>query len=162
VDTTSGIAIETINFDEFGSETDILAGSLPTGYVRIPFGFAGGLYDPDTTRVRFGARDYDASVGRWTTKDPIRFDGGMNLYGYVLNDPIDLGDLAGHDPADPNCPVLGGCQNLKEGSVEQCLCICESNFVCEIKACNADLPCQVNAGAKRQNCLDVCPLVACY
>jgi hypothetical protein len=24
----------------------------------------------------------------WTSNDPIRFHGGMNLYGYVLNDPI--------------------------------------------------------------------------
>jgi RHS repeat-associated protein len=31
-----------------------------------PFGFAGGLYDPDTKLTRFGARDYDASIGRWT------------------------------------------------------------------------------------------------
>jgi RHS repeat-associated protein len=30
--------------------------------------------------VRFGARDYDASTGRWTAKDPIRFDGGYNLF----------------------------------------------------------------------------------
>ena len=66
VDVSSGNPIETINFDEFGNETDTLAGTLPTGYVRIPFGFAGGLYDPDTGLVRFGARDYDASVGRWT------------------------------------------------------------------------------------------------
>jgi len=30
-----------------------------------PFGFAGGLYDPDTGLVRFGARDYDPFTGRW-------------------------------------------------------------------------------------------------
>ena len=34
-----------------------------------PFGFAGGLYDPDTGLVRFGARDYDAETGRWTSKE---------------------------------------------------------------------------------------------
>jgi RHS repeat-associated protein len=50
-----------------------------------PFGFAGGLYDVDTGLTRFGARDYDAFTGRWTSKDPIRFAGGdANLYGYVL------------------------------------------------------------------------------
>ena len=96
VDVSSGNLIETINFDEFGNETDTLAGTLPTGYVRIPFGFAGGLYDPDTGLVRFGARDYDASVGRWTNKDPILFDGGsMNLFGYSVNDPINRRDANG-------------------------------------------------------------------
>ena len=87
VDANSSAIIETITFDEFGNETDSLVGTLPTGYVRIPFGFAGGLYDPDTGLVRFGARDYDATTGRWTSKDPTRFSGGMNLYGYVVNDP---------------------------------------------------------------------------
>lgn len=62
-----------------------------------PFGFAGGIYDPDTQLVRFGARDYDPrSGGRWTTKDPIRFMGGdVNLYGYVLNDPVNITDPSG-------------------------------------------------------------------
>ena len=43
-----------------------------------------------------GARDYDAETGRWTAKDPIFFAGGdSNLYGYVLNDPVNSFDLEG-------------------------------------------------------------------
>ncbi|MBI2566652.1 MAG: DUF4157 domain-containing protein, partial [Candidatus Schekmanbacteria bacterium] len=58
-----------------------------------PFGFAGGLYDPDTGLVRFAARDYDAEVGRWTARDPILFQGGqVNLFVYVRNDPVNLTD----------------------------------------------------------------------
>jgi RHS repeat-associated protein len=38
--------------------------------------------------VRFGARDYDAETGRWTTKAPIGFSVGLNYYAYVGNDPI--------------------------------------------------------------------------
>lgn len=47
-----------------------------------------------------GSRDYDPrSTGRWTTKDPIRFNGGnTNLYGYVLNDPINFLDSSGKVP----------------------------------------------------------------
>jgi len=61
-----------------------------------PFGFAGGIYDQHTKLTRFGARDYDAVTGRWTAKDPIRFSGGdTNLYGYVLNDPVNFIDPEG-------------------------------------------------------------------
>jgi len=62
----------------------------------MPFGFAGGLYDADTGLTRFGARDYDAQVGRWVSKDSILFDGGQaNLYVYVGNDPVNRRDPSG-------------------------------------------------------------------
>ncbi len=58
-----------MDYDEFGNVT---YDSNP-GFQ--PFGFAGGLYNPETKLVRFGARDYDASTGRWMSKDPIGFEG---------------------------------------------------------------------------------------
>jgi RHS repeat-associated protein len=92
VDTSSGAVVEEIDYDEFGVVTN------DTAPGTTPFGFAGGFYDKDTGLVRFGARDYDASVGRFTSKDPIRFDGGsFNLYGYVLNDPVNMRDPQGTD-----------------------------------------------------------------
>lgn len=90
VNTSTGAVVQRIDYDEFGN---ITSDSNP-GFQ--PFGFAGGLYDADTGLTRFGARDYDAQTGRWTTKDPIRFAGGdSNLYGYVLNDPVNWIDPHG-------------------------------------------------------------------
>jgi RHS repeat-associated protein len=82
--------VQRLDYDEFGNIT------VDTNPGFQPFGFAGGLYDNDTKLTRFGARDYDAETGRWTVKDPIRFDGdGPNLYGYVSSDPINFNDPKG-------------------------------------------------------------------
>jgi RHS repeat-associated protein len=90
VSTATGAVAEQMNYDEFGNVL------LDSDASFQPFGFAGGLKDPDTGLVRFGARDYNPATGRWTAKDPIGFSGGdSNLYGYVLNDPVNLIDFAG-------------------------------------------------------------------
>jgi RHS repeat-associated protein len=68
-----------------------------TGAGVIPQGFAGGLYDADTRLVRFGARDYEPSLGRWVSKDPRGFAGGLNFYDYAKNDPVNFVDLRGRN-----------------------------------------------------------------
>jgi RHS repeat-associated protein len=87
----SGNVIKRIDHDSFGTITIDTNPSF-----GMPFGFAGGLDDRDTGLVRFGFRDYDSEVGRWTAKDPIFFRGrGINLYGYVGNNPIRYVDSSG-------------------------------------------------------------------
>ena len=102
VNTATGAIAEQITHDEFGN----VLGDTNPGFQ--PFGFAGGSYDQDTKLVRFGARDYDPSTGRWTAKDPILFNGGdANLYGYVLNDPVNLKDPSGlQDEEGCSCPNI--------------------------------------------------------
>lgn len=95
VDAISGEIVQKMHHDEFGK---VLVDTNPNA---TPFGFAGGLYDFETGLVRFGARDYDPHAGRWTAKDPIRFSGGdENLYGYVLQDPVNLIDPIGKSAID--------------------------------------------------------------
>jgi len=90
VNVATGEIVQRVDCDEYGI---VLSDSNP-GYT--PFGFAGGLYDPETGLVRFGARDYDAYAGRWTSKDPIGFGGGdANLYRYVNSDPVNFVDPEG-------------------------------------------------------------------
>ena len=90
VDVATGGVAQQLDYDEFGN---VLTDTHP-GFQ--PFGFAGGLYDPATGLVRFGARDYDAETGRWTTRDPIRFGGGdTNMYAYVGANPINRVDPLG-------------------------------------------------------------------
>ncbi len=101
VDINDGSIVQKIDYDAFGN---VIEDTSP-GFQ--PFGFAGGIYDLDTKLTRFGARDYDAQIGRWTAKDPILFSGGdTNLFGYVLNDPMNLVDpygLSKCNPDDKDC-----------------------------------------------------------
>jgi RHS repeat-associated protein len=88
---TGGHAVKRIDYDAYGN---VISESNPS--FATPFGFAGGLYDSDTGLIRFGHRDYDPDIGRWTAKDPIFFNGGdVDLYGYCLNDPLNLVDPSG-------------------------------------------------------------------
>jgi RHS repeat-associated protein len=84
----------------------------------LPFGFAGGLYDTDTGLVRFGYRDYDPEIGRWTAKDPIGFAGGnTDLYGYVLNDSVNLVDPLGLLAPGPLGAITGGITGTIGGAI---------------------------------------------
>ncbi|WP_428746159.1 immunoglobulin-like domain-containing protein [Sulfurimonas sp.] len=88
---------------------------------QIPFGFAGGLQDQDTQLVHFGYRELDTYTGKWTTKDPIDFSGGdSNLYGYVLQDPVNLVDPKGLKTfSNPNiCVAVAAGSSLK--SIDNC------------------------------------------
>ena len=87
----AGNIVKRIDYDSYGN---IINDSNPS--FEVPFGYAGGLHDRDTGLVRFGFRDYDPALGRWTAKDPIDFAGGdMNLYGYVHNNPVNWIDPIG-------------------------------------------------------------------
>jgi RHS repeat-associated protein len=95
VNVQNGAIAQRIDYDEWGQITQ---DSNP-GFQ--PFAYAGGLYDRDTGLVRFGRRDYDASIRRWTAPDPIVFAGGStNLYSYVNNNPVNLIDLRGTGPKE--------------------------------------------------------------
>jgi RHS repeat-associated protein len=95
--------VQRLDYDEFGVVT------LNTNPGFQPFGYAGGLDDEQTGLVRFGARDYDASTGRWTRKDASGFDGSAgNFYLYAEGDPVNALDAAGTSPTSAIRAFLGG------------------------------------------------------
>ncbi len=104
----TGAVLQRMAYDAFGNVV------LDTNPGFQPFGFAGGLYDPDTKLVRFGARDYDAETGRWTAKDPIQFSGrDANLYAYAFNDPVNF-----TDPTGMLAPIVIGVAAVAWGAIE--------------------------------------------
>ena len=42
-----------------------------------------------------GARYYDASIGRFISRDPSGYKGGLNFYAYCGNDPVNCSDPTG-------------------------------------------------------------------
>ena len=86
----SGTVTDELETDAFGNTVSSV-GSTPS-----PFGFAGQhgyQTDADSGLMRLGYRFYDASVGRFISRDPIQ--AGYNWYTYCDNDPINAVDPEG-------------------------------------------------------------------
>jgi len=77
------------DYDPFGRMTKI------SGDLSADFGFAGNLYHQATNLNLTLFRAYDPNLGRWLSRDPIGENGGLNLYGYVGNNPVNLLDPLG-------------------------------------------------------------------
>lgn len=56
----------------------------------------------------YGYRFYSASLGRWINRDPIAEAGGVNLYGFVSNSPLNLLDTDGRWVGIVVGGVIGG------------------------------------------------------
>jgi len=93
IDVSTGTIAQRMDYDDWGN---VLVNTAPD---FTPFGFAGGMYDRQTKLVRFGARDYDAELGRWLRKDENLFARkSLNLYAYCKENPIGYIDASGWVP----------------------------------------------------------------
>ena len=65
-------------------------------YVAVnPFRFSTKYFDGETGFYNFGLRCYVLNLGRWLTRDPLREEGGKNLYAFALNAPFNYIDSLG-------------------------------------------------------------------
>jgi RHS repeat-associated protein len=69
--------------------------SSQAGSLEQPFRFSTKPYDEKLGLSDFGYRFYSPALARWLTRDPIGDDGGINLYSYVGQNPLNRTDPLG-------------------------------------------------------------------
>ena len=158
---TRPLTLDTFHFtfDGNGNVTDLVDtnGAVVAHYEYDPFGrtvaatgplalenkwrFSTKLFEDLWDLYYYGYRYYSPGLGRWLSRDPIGEGGGIPLYVYVLNDPVQLVDLVGLTWAkcfssavmevhitpstNPNLPGTIEAGIIIDLDAEACRCICE-------------------------------------
>ena len=81
---------------------------------------AGQQYDQATRLYFMRARYYDPALGRFLSEDPIGISGGLNLYAYAGDDPVNAEDPSGTQACVLTyyrVPVVGGTDTLWDRAV---------------------------------------------
>jgi RHS repeat-associated protein len=100
--TSTGSVSQNYTYDSFGNQTTS-SGSI-TNFLR----YAGREFDAETGLYYYRARFYDPASGRFSSEDPVQFEGGdTNFYSYVGNDATNYADPTG---LDRDCRFPGSCQ----------------------------------------------------
>lgn len=97
LDMDTGSVIESYRYSAFGEEKiiDQNGNDLLNSVFKNPWRFSSKRIDDETGFVYFGRRYYDPGTCRWVSPDPLSFEGGPNLYAYVMNSPLTHIDLYG-------------------------------------------------------------------
>ncbi len=80
------------NYDLYGLRS---ANQITANPVEASFGFTGHYFHSPSGLHLTLYRAYDANLGKWLSRDPLGEAGGMNLYGYVGGNPMNLRDPLG-------------------------------------------------------------------
>ena len=73
---------------------EVLRATGPMAKVN-PFRFSTKYQDDETDLLYYGYRYYNASMGRWVSRDPVEENGGANLYVLIGNQTISRLDYLG-------------------------------------------------------------------
>jgi RHS repeat-associated protein len=93
----TGAVIESYQYDAWGNVTafDASGAEIKISNIGNRYLFHGREIDWTTGLYYFRARWYDPETGRWLSKDPIGISGGLNLYAFVSNNPVNFVDPTG-------------------------------------------------------------------
>ena len=91
VDAALGNTVANYEYGPFG---EVLRASGTLAKLN-PFRFSTKFQDEETDHLYYGYRYYSQSTGRWPNRDPMGENGGLNLYGFVGNNPMGFVDSLG-------------------------------------------------------------------
>jgi RHS repeat-associated protein len=91
IDAAQGVAAS-YAYDAFGKLMQ------QSGSLDQPYMFSTKRYMAGVGLNYYGYRYYASAIGKWLTRDPIGEAGGLNLYGFVQNNPVKYIDLFGLKP----------------------------------------------------------------
>jgi RHS repeat-associated protein len=86
-----GVLVEQYEYDPFGNPP----ASAKSAASGNPFRFSTKYTDEETGLVYYGYLYYDATSGRWISRDPIEERGGLNLHTFARCNPVSFIDDLG-------------------------------------------------------------------
>ena len=101
--------LERYRYDAYGTPTvlnpnfTVRAGGTQHAWQHL---FTARRRDPATGLMHYRNRDYHPQLGRFVTRDPVRYNAGLNLFSYVGNSPIRYADPFGTQrtaASEPRC-----------------------------------------------------------
>ena len=89
---------------EYGPFGELLRATGPMAKAN-PIRWSTKYQDDETDLVYYGARYLKTSTGGWLSRDSLEEKGGLNLYGFVHNEPVSKFDTDGREIGGicPNC-----------------------------------------------------------
>jgi RHS repeat-associated protein len=118
--------LDTQEYDAFGDQISDIDGVYQTqsqAMLASDYGYEGQFgyrTDQYSGLVLAGHRFYQPQTGRWLNRDPIGYQGGMNLYEYAGDDPVNEVDTSGDDGSgtmDPKDPTQEYMSDIDAGHV---------------------------------------------
>ncbi len=91
IDNSDGSIDAHYEYDPYGNE--LVASGVAAA--SNPYRFSTKYLDSEFNLYYYGFRYYDPETGRWLNRDPIQENGGINLYSFVFNKPINFTDPFG-------------------------------------------------------------------
>jgi len=88
---SDGDIVSTFSYDTYGN-VSVVTGTL----TDTRFLYTCQEYDARLGLYYYNARWYDSSIGKFISEDPIGYKGGIDLYEYVGNNPVDKADPTGN------------------------------------------------------------------